>query len=404
MSHAVLAPSAAHKWVNCPPSARLEEKFPDTVNPAAMEGTFAHKFAEINLQYFIRELDKEKFSEKINELKKRKYYSQGLAEYVEDYTDVVIGKYLKAQKTDKGAALLLEQKVDLTEYLPQGYGHADAIIISDGTMEICDLKYGAGVKVDAKNNPQLRLYALGAYSELSFLYQINDVTVTIVQPRNGGVSSESFSVEDLLKWGEKVKKIAELAFEGKGEFKAGDHCKFCKAANVCKHFADYQLEVVKDDFDDPDLLNDKEISQILGRADNIIKWLNNIKDFALKEAIEKNKKWEGFKIVEGRSTRKITDEEKAAEILKLHGGTDIQIWKPKEILGLTALEKNFGKKKISEWLADVIQKPPGSPTLVPESDKRDEWHDVKKDFDNLDKTENNDKYLYVETNNGVLNF
>ena len=383
MSHAILAPSAAHRWVNCPPSARLEEKFPDTSSEVAEEGTFAHKFAEINLSHFNKEIDDKEFSVEIAKLKENKFYSFGLEEYVEEYTNVVMDKFLKAKEIDKGAALLLEQKVDISDYVPQGYGHADAIIIADGTMEICDLKYGAGVKVDAKNNSQLRLYALGAYSELNFLYEIENVTVTIVQPRNGGLSCETLSVEELLKWGEKVKRIAELAFKGEGEFKAGEHCKFCKAANVCKHFADYQLEVVKDDFDDPDLLSDDEISQILGRADSIIKWLNNVKDFALKEAIEKNKHWKGFKIVEGRSVRKIIDEEKATLILKANGGSDNQIWKPQEIFGLTALEKTFGKKKISEWLSEIIQKPPGNPVLVPESDKRDEWHNVKSDFDNL---------------------
>ena len=383
MSHAVLAPSAAHRWVNCPPSARLEEKFPDTVSEVALEGTFAHKLAEITLQNFFGFIPNEIFQSEYERLKTNKFFSKGLEEYVSIYTDEVILRMGIARGKDKGAALLLEQKVDLSEYVPKGYGHADAIIIADGVMEICDLKYGAGVKVDAKNNPQLRLYALGAYSELNFLYEINSVTMTIVQPRNGGLSSETLSIEELLQWGEKIKKIAQLAYEGKGEFKAGEHCKFCKAANVCKHFADYQLEVVKDDFDDPDLLSDDEISQILGRADSIIKWLNNVKDFALKEAIEKNKHWKGFKIVECRSVRKIIDEEKAALILKANGGSDNQIWKPQEIFGLTALEKTFGKKKISEWLSEAIQKPPGNPVLVPESDKRDEWHNVKADFDNL---------------------
>lgn len=384
MSHAVLAPSAAHRWVNCPPSARLEEKFPDTVSEVALEGTFAHKLAEITLQNFFGFIPNEIFQAEYEKLKTNKFFSKGLEEYVSVYTDEVIFRMGIARGKDKGAALLLEQKVDLSEFVPKGYGHADAIIIADGVMEICDLKYGAGVKVDAKNNPQLRLYALGAYSELNFLYEINSVTMTIVQPRNGGVSSENISVTELLEWGEKIKKIAQIAFKGDGEFQAGEHCKFCRASMRCKTFADYQLEVVKKDFDDPDLLSDEEISKILSRADGIIKWLGNVKDFALKEAVDNNKHWTGFKLVEGRSVRKIIDEEKAAEILKSIGGTDNQIWKPKEILGLTALEKTFGKKKIAEILSDIIQKPPGNPALVPESDKRPEWHKAENDFDNLD--------------------
>ena len=384
MSHAVLAPSAAHRWINCPPSARLEEKFPDTVSEAAMEGTFAHKLAEVNLQHLFKFIKHAEFLAEYKKLKENKFYSRGLEDYVDDYVVEVFQKFCSAQNKDKGATVLLEQKVDLSEYTPKGYGHADAIIISDGVMEICDLKYGAGVKVDAKNNPQLRLYALGAYSELNFLYEIKSVTVTIIQPRNGGISSENISVADLLDWGEKIKKIAELAFNGKGDFKAGEHCKFCRASMRCKTFADYQLEVVKKDFDDPDLLSDEEISQILGRADGIIKWLGNVKDFALKEAIDNNKHWTGFKLVEGRSVRKIVDEEKAAQILKDFGADDSEIFKPKEIFGITTLEKNFGKKKISEMLKDVIQKPSGSPVLVPESDKREEWHKAENDFDNLD--------------------
>ena len=384
MSHAVLSPSAAHKWLNCPPSARLEEKFPDTVSEVALEGTFAHKFAEINLQHFFKFITPKEFSEEYAQLVKNKFYSRELEEYVEQYIETVAEKFITAKKIDKGANLMLEQKVDLSEYLPQGYGHADAIIISNGVMEICDLKYGAGVKVSAKNNPQLRLYALGAYSELNFLYEIKSVTVTIIQPRNGGISSENIPVTELLDWGEKIKKIAALAFKGEGEFKAGDHCKFCRASMRCKTYADYQLEVVKNDFDDPDLLSDEEISKILSRADSVIKWLGNVKEFALKEAVEKNRHWTGFKLVEGRSVRKIIDEEKAAEILRQNGANDSEIFKPKEILGITALEKKFGKKKIAEILGGVIQKSLGAPVLVEESDKRAEWHNAENDFDNLE--------------------
>ncbi len=389
MNHATLAPSAAHKWINCPPSARLEEQFPDTVSTAALEGTFAHKLAETFLQNFFEFIPAEIFKIEYEKLKSNKFFSRELEEYVETYTAIVTEKFIQAKAKDKGAAVLLEQKVDLSEYVPKGYGHADAIIISDGVMEICDLKYGAGVKVDAKNNPQLRLYALGAYSELNFLYDIKSLTVTIIQPRNGGISSENILVTELLDWGEKIKKIAELAFKGEGEFKAGEHCKFCRAAMRCKTYADYQLEVVKNDFDDPDLLSDAEISKILSRADSIIKWLGNVKDFALKEAVEKNRHWAGFKLVEGRSVRKIIDEQKAADILRQNGADDSEIYKPKEILGITALEKNFGKKKIAELLGGVIQKPPGAPVLVEESDKRAEWHNAETDFDNIEKMEKN---------------
>lgn len=374
MKHALLAPSAAHRWLNCPPSARLGESFPDTESVYSAEGSFAHHVAEVTLNNFLNNT-----KDKIDETDK--YYSKSLEENVAVYTDLVIDKYVQAKKLDEGTVCLIEQQFSLTEYVPASFGHADAIILSNDTLEVVDLKYGANVPVKAKNNSQLRLYALGVYTEWSFLYDVKTVTVTIVQPRNGGVSSETMSIEELLKWGEKVKPIARLAFKGEGEFKPGGHCRFCKAANLCKALTKFNTEKVKDDFDNPDLLNEDEVAEILSRADDIIQWLNSIKSYALKESVNNGKQWKGFKLVEGRSNRKIIDAEKAAEILMANGGANNLIWKPKELLGLTALEKNFGKKKLAEMLAEVIQKPAGAPTLVDESDPRPEWHDVKEDFE-----------------------
>lgn len=384
MSHALLSPSAAHRWLNCPPSARLEETFPDNESEAAAEGTLAHSWAEVTLKYFLQKLTDAEFHKTLETLKKSKFYSNGLEDYVSVYVDTVIDKFHKARSVDAGAALYLEQKFNLQAFVPNSYGYADAVILSNGTMEIVDLKYGAGVPVKAKNNPQLRLYALGAYLELSFLYKINAVTVTIVQPRNGGISSETLTIEELLNWAEQVKPIAQLAFKGEGEFKAGEHCKFCRAANQCKTLADYYYPFVKEDFDNPNLLTDDELSNIVIRSEDIIKWLNNVKAYVLKEALN-GKHWKGLKIVEGRSVRKISDENKAAKILKANGGTDEQIWKPKELFGFIALEKNFGKKNIAEWLQDVIQKPAGAPTLVLETDPRPEWHKVESEFDKLER-------------------
>lgn len=384
MNHAILSPSSSHRWLICTPSARLEQGFPDTNSDVAAEGTFAHLWAEIQLCHFHKQMSDEDFKAEIAHLTQNKFYSKGLEEYVALYIDTVIEKFHKAIEVDKGATLLLEQKFNLNDYVPECYGHADAVILVDGNMEVVDLKYGAGVSVSASNNPQLRLYALGAYSELAFLYDIKQVTMTIVQPRNGGISSETLAISDLLNWADTIKQIAQLAFKGEGNFKAGEHCKFCKAANRCKAFADYQLAVVKNDFDTPDLLTDEDLTHILSRADSIIKWLNNIKNFMLTAAVNLGKHWKGFKLVEGRSVRKITDADKAAEILKDNGGTDEQIWKPKELLNLTTLEKNFGKKKLAEMLKPVIEKPAGAPTLVPVTDPRAEWHNSKNDFDKLE--------------------
>ena len=349
MSHAILSPSSSHRWLICTPSARLEQGFPDTNSAVAAEGTFAHRWAEIQLSHFNKQMSDDNFKSEIAHLTQNKFYSKGLEEYVALYIDTVISKFQCARDVDNGAILLLEQKFNLNDYVPECYGHADAVILADGNMEVVDLKYGAGVPVSATNNSQLRLYALGAYLELAFLYDIKQVTMTIVQPRNGGISSETLSITDLLNWGNSIKGIANLAFKGKGDFKAGDHCKFCRAANRCKALAEYR-----------------------------------IKAYTLKEALEKGKHWKGFKLVAGRSVRKITDADKAAEILKDNGGTDEQIWKPKELLTLTTLEKNFGKKKLAELLKPVIEKPDGAPTLVPDSDPRPEWHSVDNDFDKLE--------------------
>lgn len=385
MSHAVLAPSSAHRWLVCTPSARLEQQFPDTNSEVAAEGTFAHKWAEVNLLHFNKQLADALFLSEIDAMKKNQFYSKGLEDYVALYVDTVIDKFHSAQNTDKGASLLLEQRFNLSAYVPDCFGHADAVILSEGKLEVVDLKYGAGVAVTAKDNPQLKLYALGAYYDLSFLYDIKHITVTIVQPRNGGISSDSFSAADLLAWAESIKPIARLAFNGGGNFVAGDHCKFCKAANQCKALADFYAKHVKDDFDNPNLLSDDEIADILLRADDIIKWLNNIKDFALSEAVNKGKRWKGFKLVEGRSVRQITDPDAAAMRLYETSGDDIPFWKPRELLGLTALEKNFGKKTLNEILEGLIYKPKGKPTLVQDSDPRPEWNNPKIDFDTIEE-------------------
>lgn len=383
MSHAVLSPSSAHRWLICTPSARLEQNFPDSNSTVAAEGTFAHRWAEVNLLHFNKQLSDALFGAEIDSMKKNQFYSNGLEEYVALYTDTVIEKFHKALEVDKGATLLLEQKFNLNDYVPECYGHADAVILADGNMEVVDLKYGAGVAVNAKDNPQLRLYALGAYSELAFLYDIKQVTMTIVQPRNGGISSETLAISDLLNWADTTKPIAQLAFKGDGDFKAGEHCKFCKAANRCKALADFYAKRVKDDFDNPNLLSDDEIADILRRADDIIKWLNNIKDFTLSEAVNKGKRWKGFKLVEGRSVRQITDPDEAAQRLYESSGDAIPFWKPRELLGITALEKNFGKKTLNEILEGLIYKPRGKPTLVPDSDPRPEWNNPEIDFNSI---------------------
>lgn len=363
MRHAVLTPSAAHRWLKCTPSARLEQQFEDTQSVYAAEGTFAHSLAEWRLTYADKALPAT--------FKANRFYSASMEEFVSMYTDEV------RRKVNKDSTLFLERNVDLTAYVPESFGHADAVILNDNVFDVIDFKYGAGVPVNAKDNPQLRLYALGVFNEWSFLYEFDEVTMTIVQPRNGGITSETLSTRELLDWGESVKPLANLAFNGKGDFKPGSHCKFCKASKRCKALADYSMSCVRKDFDSVELLSDTEITAILADANLITKWLAEVKAYALSESL-KGKRWEGFKVVEGRSNRKITDVETAAQLLKGSGADDTDIWKPRELQNLTTLEKHFGKKKLSEILGSLIEKPPGAPTLVEESDKRPELNDFEK--------------------------
>lgn len=379
--HAVLSPSSAHRWLACPPSAQLEAKFPDRQSESAREGTFAHEWAEVHLSHFFGDLPDDVFQRKVKSMKESEFYSPSLEDYVDEYVNVVTNKFFEAQDRDAGATVLLEQKLDFGEWVPHGFGRGDAVILADGMMEIIDLKYGRNVKVEAVGNPQLRLYALGAYQDLSCLYAIDSVKMTIVQPRNGGESSDTLSVEDLLAWGRSIKPIAQMAIAGKGDFKAGEHCQFCRVAERCKALAEYQFSLAQHDFKDPDLLSDEDIADVLNRVDDLVSWASSVKKYALKEAVQNDKRWPGWKLVEGKSSRAITDEAEAAKCLEEAGYTAEQIWKPRELFGITALEKVVGKKNLASLLADVIAKPPGKPTLVPESDPREEWNSADSDFE-----------------------
>jgi len=382
--HAILSASGAHRWLSCPPSAKLEEKFPDQTSESAIEGTFAHTWGEIQLRHFLTiergEVD-EHFQQSLKDLKQNAFYNPALEDYVEEYISIVTGKYLDSRKRDHEAALMLEQHLDFSDWVPQGFGRGDAVIIADGKMEVIDLKYGKNVRVLAEGNPQLRLYALGAYAELSCIYDIDSVTVTIVQPRNGGESSESLTIDELLAWGESIRPVAEMAIKGNGEFNPGEHCRFCRARNCCKTLAEHNLAVARYEFKNPDLLDDEEVSDILQRVDDLVKWANGVKEYALAEAVDRGYRWPGFKLVEGRSNRKITDEKKAVTLLQAQGYAADKIYKPKEIQNLTNLEKLVGKKNLAGILMDIIIKPPGKPTLVPLNDPREEFNAAKDDFE-----------------------
>ena len=357
-THAILSASGAHRWLACTRSARIEAELPDNAGAAAAEGTLAHEVAEQRLKNL---LTKEPITIKLDEI------DAEMQEAVDRYVDTCMEKINEAWRESPDAEVHVEERLDFSEWVPEGFGTGDMVIMSDEYIEVIDLKYGKGVPVSAVGNPQMRLYALGLYAKYGTLYGADKVRMTIVQPRLDSISSDELTVKELLAWGnDVVGPKAQLAWKGKGDFVAGDHCRFCKARATCRKLAEYELEGIKEDTR-PSQLTDIEIAEIVQRADDIKKWLTSVEEFALQQALD-GTEWPGLKVVAGRSVRKITDVERAAELLTSGGYTDI--YKPQELKTLTALEKLVGKKKLADILADVIDKPAGKPTLVPESDKR----------------------------------
>lgn len=371
MAHAILSASASSRWLHCTPSARLERKFPDASSPYALEGSRAHAYAEQFLNLFL------KTGKTIVAIKD----NAEMQEAVQAYVNICIEKINEARTASPDAQIKVEQRLDFSRWVPEGFGTGDMVMVSDKYFEIVDLKYGKGVPVSAVDNSQMRLYALGMYDAFGYLYGADEVRMTIVQPRLDSVSTETISVEDLLTWGETVKKKAKIAFKGGGEFCTGNHCRFCKARNTCRAHAEYELKNVKEDLQTAEL-EDFEISDILLRAKGIKTWLDGLEAYALGKALD-GYEWPGMKLVEGRSNRKITDDEIAAyQLLNAGFGAEV-IYKPKALRSITDLEKLCGKKMFGELMSGVIEKPPGKPTLVSADDKRHaiEIANIKNDFD-----------------------
>ena len=382
MAHAVLSASASKRWLSCPPSARLERKFPDKAGEAAREGTLAHALAEAQIRRYLGEITDEEEALRIETIRGNALYAPEMDEYVSEYVDLCIEKINEAHGT-----ALVEERLDFSRWVKHGFGTGDMVILGDGTLEIVDLKYGKGVPVPAEGNPQMQLYALGAIEQYGCIYDFDHVRMSIFQPRNGGLSTHLISVDNLLAWGEEIKPIAELAYAGKGEFQAGEHCRFCKAAAQCKTISEYNMEIAKLEFQDADLLTDEEVSLVLSRVDGLVRYAEKIKVFALNEAL-KGHKWPGYKVVEGRSNRRITDEAKAVELLRKAGYSDDVIYKPIKMQGITELEKALTKKKFTTLLGSVVEKPPGKPTLVPEEDERPEDDSAKNEFEVMEEDTN----------------
>lgn len=370
-AHAKLSASGSSRWLACPGSVKLESQYPDVTTSFAEEGTAAHELSELMLQYKIGEITKRQYSGRLKKHKKGEYFSQEMLDHCENYTDLVVERVNEAKAKTKDALVLLEQRLDFSQWVPEGFGTGDVLVIADGVMEVIDLKYGKGVLVSAENNSQMRLYGLGAYNEYDLLYDIETVRMTIIQPRLDNVSTEELAADELLKWAEEVvKPTAEEAAQGSETFEAGSHCRFCKARAECRVRAEANLELAKHEFKEPELLSPVEIADVLAKADELKSWVSDIEGHALDQAYKHGVSYPGWKVVEGRSSRIYVDKEAVQDLLILEGYSEDEIHKPTEIKGITDMQRVLGKKQFDTLLKDFIIKPPGKPKLAPESDKR----------------------------------
>lgn len=371
--HALLSASGAHRWLECTPSAQLELQFPQSTSEYAEEGTAAHELCELTARYWLGEISEAEYENQRDELAKGKYYNAEMQECANDYAKFVAEKTAAARETCEDAFTALEVRVDFSKYVKDGFGTGDCIIVSDNVLEIIDFKYGKGVRVEAAGNPQMKLYALGAYLEYNTLFDIDSVRMTIFQPRLSGVqSSDEITVKELLEWAEKyVKPRAKLAYKGEGEFAPSEEvCKFCRAKAQCKARADKNLELF-DEAPDVLLLTPEDAGKILEQAGDIQSWLADLESL-VSSTLLAGQPVEGWKMVEGRSNCRFTDELKVVAAMKA-AGYDESLLYERKLITLTQMEKDFGKKAVAETLGELIVKPQGKPTLAPAKDKRPEF-------------------------------
>lgn len=374
-NHAILSASSSKKWLNCPGSVTLEKEFPNEESEFAKEGTMAHALGELKIKLALKEMTRVQYH-------KQKAVLQTdieMEKYMDEYKDFVLERYHQALAVSKSATIFLEQKVDYSDYAPEGFGTSDVIIVTNGKMEIIDLKYGKGVTVSAQKNTQMMLYALGALKEYDFIYDIKDVIMTIYQPRKDNIESFEMTVNDLYQWGAEIRPLAEKAYQGTKECIAGSHCTegFCKAEAVCRTFAESMGKIESYANKSPEKLNNTEIAEVLDKVDQLIKWAKSVKEYALQKALQ-GETFIGFKVVEGRKSKNWNkSEEEMVEILKDMGISEENIYK-KTLRTVADMQKNiFGEACFHEILEKYVTICAGAPTLVHIEDKRKEWNPVQ---------------------------
>ena len=357
--HAILSASSANRWLHCPPSARLNELCEDRGSDYAAEGTAAHALCEYKLKRALG-MEAQDPTENLS------WFNKEMDDCAEGYAAFVMEQVAFAKEHCTDPVVLIEQRVDFSRWVEQGFGTADCVIIADGVLQVIDYKHGLGFLVSAEDNPQMKCYALGALELFDGIYEVETVEMIIYQPRRGNVSTFELKKDELYCWAEEVlKPTADLAFAGDGTFLCGEWCAFCKAKHTCRARADANMQLARFDFKLPPMLTDEEIEEILGKADGLVSWANDIKEYALQAAVG-GKAWNGWKLVEGRSNRKYISEEAVAKRVSGAGYDPYE----QKVLGVTAMQKLLGKTRFEELLNGYIEKPQGKPTLVPESDKR----------------------------------
>lgn len=388
-AHALLGASSAHRWLTCTPSARLEEAQgePDRGSVFADEGTAAHEYAEILLSNRLGKINNRSFANRMKKVKAGEYWGVEMEEAIEDYANFVL-EAVESNETEE-VYVDLEQRVDYSDYVPEGFGTADVVVIAGDLLHVIDLKYGKGVPVSAVENPQLRLYALGAVIKYRLLFDFGRVAMTIVQPRLGSISTDEMSVKDLMTWAEdEVKPAAQLAYAGGGEFRPSESaCRWCRAKAVCRARADEAISSAVADFtaaepptpEDvsacapvPEMLTTDEVAALLPVLPRIQAWAKDVEDWALEQARDHGVRFSGYKLVEGRSVRKIVDVKGAADALDAAGHDADEYCKAPELKPIGQLEKLLGKQAFQNILGHFVEKPAGKPCLVPEDDKRPE--------------------------------
>ena len=368
-AHALLSASSADRWLHCPPSARLCESYADKGSDYAAEGTDAHALCEFKLRRALG-LPAEDPTENLS------WYNEEMNDCAAGYAAYVLEQVEAAKQICADPVVLIEQRVDFSCWVEGGFGTADCIIIADGTLRVIDYKHGLGVLVSAEENPQMQCYALGALELFDGIYEIETVGMTIYQPRRDNVSTWEISKDALYRWANEVlKPTAELAFAGDGNYLCGEWCGFCKAKADCRARAEANLALAQYEFKLPPLLTDEDIEDILSKADELVSWASDIREYALRQAVS-GKKWTGWKLVEGRSNRKYVNETVVTDVVERAGFDPYE----RRVLGVTAMQKLLGKSRFDELLSPYIEKPQGKPTLVPESDKRPAMSTAEADF------------------------